>query len=641
MSNVKFQALMGASALVMAFGAAASANAAIQTATAPVTIYGGGSTLVQPYIRQAEDCFGAQVPTWDKSNPPVAITEPYYNFQGAAAQNCATTQADANVTLQYQGAGSGGGILGVFTHDPHNFASVGNYTPAGSTTGAYWPTLHYGAADLPLGANDLAVYDNGGTVIPTPNKTTNIQGSNNPSGTIANPLATYGALVQYPALIAPVALTYSPVYKKVFNTATSAVTSYQFHLATSKVATGGVTYVVPTLKLDAATYCGIFNGYIKDWNDPAIAALNAYKVSGGTANGPAGTPNAKKLGVYVGGVFYANGTTVNSIEDQSDPTPAASFSVPIELVGRSDSSGTTGIFTRHLEYACSKYLPAGETNKIVAGPTLPSAVIGTASTAGPGTGLFTVKNGSDALAAYLKFADPTASAPTATQGKIGYLGPDYINPYSATATGLYGAALKNNFDSKYYLPGPRTALAAFGAVQPPESDATGAYVPAADQSGATPLRSQPFAWVEPLSKTSALAQAGDTLAGAYAITGTTNLLAYTCYADATANSVNNVGVQLNQFLTWYNSSATVTGAVPATPGILAARGFADLPKAWKLAVKQTFLAPTTTGTNPTNALKLWVSSKTDALGPNTGTVAKPKQKVLFAHNPACDSVTGG
>ena len=31
---------------------------------------------------------------------------------------------------------------------------------------------------------------------------------------------------------------------------------------------------ITTLKLNAATACGIFTGEIKSWNDPALAALN-------------------------------------------------------------------------------------------------------------------------------------------------------------------------------------------------------------------------------------------------------------------------------------------------------------------------------------------------------------------------------
>jgi len=624
MPNIKLRALAGASALALSLGVAAAANAQsvnppIQPATATVDIYGGGSTLVQPYVRQAEDCFSTPEPTWDKSAPPVATHEPAFNFTGTPAQNCATTHPDPDLVIQYQGAGSGGGILGLFTHSPENFASVGNFTHTGASTGTYWPTVHYAASDLSLSSADLDVYDNGGTNIPTPNKATNIQGSNNPSGTIANPLANYGPLVQYPLLIAPVALAYSPIYEEVFNTTTNAISTYRFHLPFVHVTVGSKTVAVYELKLTAKVYCEIFNGYITDWNDSRVAALNSYTA-------PAG-------GTTVGGVTYAAGATVSTLEDASDPTPAASFSVPIELVGRSDSSGTSGIFSRHLQAECPKVLPEGETNKIVAGSTLPASQIRGTTTGGPGSGLFTVENGSGAVASYIAFVKPTATSTTSISGRIGYLGPDYVNPYSASATGLYPAMLQNNFDTAnagenvYVLPSPTSATKAFGAVTPPETDVHGGYVPA---TGTQPRRNQPYAWTEPLAATSPLATAGDTLAGAYPMTGTSNLLAYTCYKDLHSGSVNNVGVQLNQFLTWYSESGTVIATASSGPGILALRGFANLPAAWRIAVRQTFLVPTTTnagGYAPTNALKLWISSKSDV-----GT--------SFVHNPACNSIVG-
>jgi phosphate transport system substrate-binding protein len=610
MSNTKLRALLGGSVAVLSLGAAAAAQAAPVTvipATAAVTIYGGGSTLVQPYARQAEDCFGTPAPTWDKSTPPVATNEPPFNFTGSPAQNCATTHTDVKVTLQYQGVGSGGGILGLFTHDPHNLNSGGNFTASGAA--AFWPTEHYAASDLPLAAADVDVYNNGGTNIPTPAKATDIQGSNNPDGTILNPLANYGALVQFPLLVAPVSVAYSPIYKEIFNTKTHAITNYRFHLAAANLVVGGTTFQIAKLKLSSQTYCEIFNGIITNWNDARIAATNTYVA-------PAG-------GITVGGVTFAAGSTVNTIEDATDPTPAASFSVPIELVGRSDSSGTTGIFTRHLQAECAKALPAGENNVIVAGPTLPTSQIANGN-GGPGSGLFTVENGSGALASYMAFVPPTASAPTSVSGKVGYLGPDFVRPYSPTPSGILPAALANNKNHTFVFPTSAGALAAFGSLAPPESNAGGGYVPATNPSA--PHRNQPYAWVEPLSSTSPIATAGDTVTGAYPIVGTSNFLGYTCYADTKANSANNVGLQLNQFLNWYEDSDTVISATASAPGILALRGFAAVPYAWRVAIKQTFVTPTT-GTNGTNALHLWISSKT-----NLGT--------QFVHNTVCNSLTG-
>ncbi|HZZ90760.1 MAG TPA: substrate-binding domain-containing protein [Caulobacteraceae bacterium] len=517
-----------------------------------------------------------------------------------------------NVTLQYQAAGSGGGILGVFTHDPHNFNSGGNFTSGGSA--AFFPTVHYGASDLPLGTADVDVYNNGGTSIPTPAKTTDIQGSNNPGGTIPNPRAHYGPLVQFPLLIAPVAVAFSPIYKEVRRASDGHVTKYSFKLASQSVTVGGTSTRLGKLKLSTRVYCEIFNGTITDWNDSRVAALNTYTA-------PAG-------GITVGGVFFAAGTTVNTIEDPDDPTSAANFSVPIELVGRSDSSGTTGIFTRHLEAVCPGALAGGETNTIVTGPTLPSGRIASGASGGPGSGLFTVQNGSGAVASYMAFVAPTAGAPTSVSGKIGYLGPDFVRPYNATPTGLIPAALQNNATGVYQLPSPTSALAAFGASLPPESDSNGNYVPAA---GGQPHRNQPQAWVQPFDPSAPLATVGNTVAGAYPMTGTTQVEMFTCYADTAGGSVNNTGVQLNQFFDWYMTAGTVNGISTTSPGILALRGFPPVPKAWRHAIRQTFLEPTTSGVHPTNALQLWVSDRTNV---------SVSGKRVFTRNPVCDSITG-
>src|SRR5262249_16958215 len=132
------------------------------------------------------------------------------------------------------------------------------------------------------------------------------------SGTYPNPAERYGALVQFPVLIAPVVIAYDPVYKKVRN-GDNSVTEYTFNIHRPRADGSGA------LRLDRDTYCKIFNGQITDWNDAAIKALN-------------------------GGV---------SLKDPADPTPVGSWSVPMQITGRFESSGTTSIFTRHLAAACA------------------------------------------------------------------------------------------------------------------------------------------------------------------------------------------------------------------------------------------------------------------------------------------------
>ena len=69
-------------------------------------------------------------------------------------------------------------------------------------------------------------------------------------------------------------------------------------------------FVVKKLKFSAWTYCAIANGTISDWNDGAITADNGKSVTGGTSE-------------------------------------------TITFFFRSDSSGTTDIFTNHLATACN------------------------------------------------------------------------------------------------------------------------------------------------------------------------------------------------------------------------------------------------------------------------------------------------
>ena len=79
MSNTKFRALMGGSALVMAAGAAASASAQA------VQIYGGGSSLSAPYVNAAENCYGVANVLFFKGGSPLA------SITGTFATECSRT----------------------------------------------------------------------------------------------------------------------------------------------------------------------------------------------------------------------------------------------------------------------------------------------------------------------------------------------------------------------------------------------------------------------------------------------------------------------------------------------------------------------------------------------------------------------
>jgi hypothetical protein len=85
--------------------------------------------------------------------------------------------------------------------------------------------------------------------------------------------------------------------------------------------------------------------------------------------------------------------------------------------------------------------------------------------------------------------------------------------------------------------------------------------------------------VEPVSKNSPLAN--PTAKTAYPVVGTTNVIAYTCYADPA------VAKAMTGFFGWYLKSKTVQ-EVPL--GLLTQNGPAALPKQWQTAITESFIS---------------------------------------------------
>ena len=124
------------------------------------------------------------------------------------------------------------------------------------------------------------------------------------------------------------------------------------------------------------------------------------------------------------------------------------------------------------------------------------------------------------------------------------------------------------------------------------------------------------------SKSAAIAT--PTATNGYPLVGTTQILAYTCYADQASKSDINVGYKVNRFVYFYLKNPIVT----ASTGILNTYGFAPLPAAFRTAEYNAFVLPSTATT--------YISPKSDVIQ-TSGT----KVTVLFKHNSACDSVQGG
>lgn len=531
--SIKLRALMGVSALA-AMALAGAANA--------TTIAGGGSSLIAPYQRQAANCFGADVASLPSrtGSGTDATTITYSNF-GRCNSPYVSPSSDR---VQYISTGSGTGIAGVYSHDAGRFGDL-NGTVAGiQTTWANGETtsgVQYGLSETALLDADVNIYNNGGTI----QGVTLAASPGAGQYPLAKPL--YGALVQFPVAVAPVALAYDPIYKKVNNAGTT--TSYAFAVnAAFARANGG-------LRLDADTYCKIVNGVITNWNDPAITALN-----GGT-----------------------------SLKDPADP---AAFDVPIELVGRSDSSGTTQVTTRHFAAACNI---AGLTNNFTnvnGTSTLPAAVQGPVAGGTPVAGKFTLASGTNGVAAYASFTAAPAVGQTLVRGRLAYLGADYTLPAAANnglPYTLFTTSLRNAAGS-YQAPTGAAATAAFAANRPPQT-ATGTSGAYDTTQTAWGVRTNPADWV----RVGGLAN--PTPATAYPIIGTVNYIGYTCYnGAAVANTIRTpTGGAIPGYLNYWIDEARVDDAT----GILTSAGLAPLPAVWQAAIKNTFLVPNAS-TSPLN-----------------------------------------
>lgn len=526
--TLKTRALMGASALLMAAGAANATD-----------LYGNGATLPSQVVRQAEDCYGTTEQLAVKqATGNTFVNVPAATIPGSAGQTCATTKVDPTASIFYVSTGSGDGIRSVFRNDG---VLAGDYLPAAGVQ--TFPKLHYGVSETSLGATEVNSYNNGGTVqgvaVVAPGVTPG-------TGQFKNPNESYGPLVQFPLLIAPVVIAYDPVYKKVRN-ANGTITEYTFNIAEPRAdGSGG-------LKLDQATYCKIFNGQITNWNQIPARALNGRV----------------------------------SLKDPDDP---GRFNVPLQIVGRNDSSGTTSLWTRHLAAACESLtgnqyadststLPGGTTSTAVYDPAQPNAPV-----SGEVLGKYTRSQGNEGVSKYVDFsrAPGNRAGASVVQGRIAYLSADFALPASNVTNSnpynLHTASLRNAA-GRFIAPTPDSARAAFGVVLPPDSTARGAYDPAVSDPRD---RANPQDWVEPASKLSPLANPAGR--GSYPIVGTSNFLGYTCYA------VNDERAELTSFLSWYENGRTAVVNDPVA-GVLARSGFSALPPAWRTAITQTFLSP--------------------------------------------------
>jgi phosphate transport system substrate-binding protein len=515
-------------------------------------IYGGGASVPAPYARQTFDCYANPTDLIVAGNPPQLVQIQAFDYTGIPPQNCATQHITTRETTWYVSTSSGPGILAVFGHDPTLF---GNYSP-------YFPSVQFALSTTPLVATDVNNYNEGGTetqgassiTLAAPGGPPCNSGSKSP---YPNPLECYGPLIQFPFAITPIVFAYNSTYEKWINSS-GQETDYHFNIHyTRKDGSGG-------LRLDPLTYCKIFNGEITNWNDPALTADNN--------NVPLVDPN--------------------------DPA-GSQFSVPLQIVGRADSSGATSIFTRHLANVCASL--GGDNAYTTGSSTLPAGLIGPTynvsnpnypPVSGEELGKFTVALQNFGVAQYTAFtAAPSTGLPSncintpqnavacIALGRITYSGTDYVLPYVAdTQLNTYNlntATLLNAF-GQWEEATPTTAQAAYSDIPPPQSSSNGRYCGDCIDFG---HRDDPTAWVQGNSPDSLIAN--PSTSGAYPLIGTANWLTYTCYASRyQEKSLTGVMAYISDDAINYDLEK----------GILAAAGLAPLSKQWRTAIKTTFVS---------------------------------------------------
>ncbi len=505
----------------------------------------GGASLPSPAFRNLFNCFG--LPTDGTTTLPTGCT----------------ARARTDISINQGSVGSGGGQRAFYSHSR---AQLGSGQPAGP--------LHIGHSDAALTQAQIALYDNpaGGSGSPLSSGQSLAAAGVAPSGAtqFANPRASYGPMIQIPALGTAITIAYDPVYM-MRRSAGGSVVRYRFNVQNFR-STGG-------LRLDAQAYCQIFAGQITNWNDPKLTALN-------------------------------NGVSLKALNDS---TPAASWSLPIKLAVRDDNSGTTALFTRHLRAVCEPHwgptvtaaiLNASNPSNLSGGfsqgfPGMATNSSGTTGTCVASTNAFLAGtwmrgrgnegvancvggNGTD-----IPLPPPTVSgaALTVKNGVIGYLAPDYVLPAVTVSNppfaplGLHTANLKNAAGN-FIEPKTSAIQLALGALPPPTT---------------TIDRANPFKWVGrpegifdegggPV--VNPLANPPASIPLAYPIVGTTNFMVYTCYASNTVRTLianNTTSVATQGYLNWFYKRPTSVNTIALASGLV------PMPTATRLAIQTHFL----------------------------------------------------
>jgi len=637
----RYKVSLLATAVMSVVASQASAQVALN---APMTtdgaLHGAGASSIQNILVRNLNCIGTGT-TGGVANPDKKLGKSNNTFSTIApgnfvnpttpslSFNCATQHIQPNVSGDYVSTGSGFGrtMWSQFNDDFDGATAAttgaqtiaaGVFNPFGTT--GRWTNLQFAFSDAGLGQGDLTVYN-------------------------ANAAAQAGAAITFPMFVLPVAIAFPTTYGTTANGAAMVFNTKGRGL-------NGTT----TLNLTKAVYCGIFNGDILNWNNPAIKALN--------------------------------GTTKTSLQDLVSDTATrwAADGAPIRLVGRLDKSGTTDVFTRHLAAACttangytgtnkytnhaeslpynaasngnadftvvrsdSNYKPsvspsklAGTTNLISGDYWNGSAIVnlgGSTPTSLPagnvGSGLYLIADGGGKVASALVSAPDYVLGGVKLNGKVGYISADFVQPSVDAPGGLQAAALQVANTASYALPTVSAALKGITQL-PPESTATGTYQagdarlvnPVTGSTKVAATRANPLAWTDVLYADAANNLADPQAALSYPISGTTQFFGYTCYkTDNRLAIVNSLGLQLGKIKKDSANVALGTGIFGGTSptagiGIDVQSNIGIMPVAWQTAITNTFLSkPSAVVDAGAAGLNLYIQ---DLLIAKLGTVSVPE-----------------
>jgi hypothetical protein len=578
------------------------------TAGTEFSLLGTGASSIQTVLVQELNCIGGANQLGRQDGTLTTVAEPAALPTPAGAFDCAAQSLQPNFSGKYVATGSGFGrqawrtFTNQFANKPAGTAPFtgGVFNPFTPNENP-WPHVQFAFADSSATVSDLTAYSAGQ----------------------ADDVA--GPAVQFPKFVLPVAVAYNPVYG-----INAAGEQMRFNVR-SPLSINGV--VAGGMRVSRDLYCRMFNGQVINFNNTRFTSGNG------------GTP----------------------LFDPTNDTAArwSADGVPVRLVGRLDRSGTTDIFTRALAAQCNdisgltnKFKQNAETlpyNRGTAGaadftsarpdtglrpgssdPTAGSdnsvgnqyftgsaiASVPGGVPAGPtgnrGSGLFLVADGSSRVRDAINFAPDYALNGVTLNGKIGYIGADFIvNSPTGSAT-LYAAALQQAKTTTYLMPSAANGLSAFAGIIPPESNGAGQYVQGDTRVVRLPngtngaaKRENPLAWYDVMyNGTTTLA---NPVAG-YPMTGTTQFLGYTCYTPQNREHIVN-------FLGW-NTDATTRDAANAdrtgiftsttsgSQGLLAQSNIGAMPTPWRSAVFRTFLVDSATVSNGQRLgdLDLWLQS---------------------------------